>query len=289
MVIEKGKREKIKIYSRWGDTFRSTNQRKAMQLIEIGLAEKYNHYSDGEFAIRLIKCTPEEAFRELKKQKKDITKIVCWECGKEPETNVYGRRNWCKKCHEKHTKTKQVNLDKYMLLRMKLMHDRALRIIENQRFPVDLLDYKEASKVVFDRAIKDLQVFDSAHEMVAVMELLRNKIMTKLKVRIGNHKPDILLPDEKIVLEIDGFLHKHRKKADKVRDVEMRKELGCEWEVVRIPTEYIEMNIKKLVDAIRGLKKEMQRVRKEYNGLLPENFSPRDQLVWDKLRRKLAK
>ena len=54
----------------------------------------------------------------------------------------------------------------------------------------------------------------------------------------------------KQLLEIDGERHKYSGLRDKERDKEIKKALGSGWEIIRIKTDYLDQNAKKLVDAI---------------------------------------
>ena len=53
-----------------------------------------------------------------------------------------------------------------------------------------------------------------------------------------------------MVLEIDGERHKNRKKYDSERDAYIKQQLGYGWDIIRIKTEYLDMNASRLVDAI---------------------------------------
>lgn len=206
----------------------------------------------------------------------------CWSCGtlvsavENPQIRIY-----CPDCKGEHPKELESKRQEYMRLRMELMWERALRIIERQGARMYL--YLEAAKVVREKAINDVEAFDSAHEMIAAIELLR--VPTKIKIHpiIGSHKPDFMLPAEKVILEIDGYMHKHTKKYDYKRDIEIRQDLGSDWEVIRIPTKYLEQNSAALYKAIKELKQYQQKLRRQYNGLLPPNYSGRDTEAWKKV------
>ena len=83
------------------------------------------------------------------------------------------------------------------------------------------------------------------------------------------------MPDDNICLEIDGGFHDMPsvRKRDGKRDVEIRHELGAEWETVRIPTNYVEKYPEKIVDSIFEIADKQRELRKKHNGMLPENYS----------------
>ncbi|EKA0857757.1 hypothetical protein ONF04_003030, partial [Listeria monocytogenes] len=45
------------------------------------------------------------------------------------------------------------------------------------------------------------------------------------------------------------------------------------WEIIRIPTRFIEQNIRRLVPAIKALYKERQELRNKHNGFIPSYYS----------------
>ena len=63
---------------------------------------------------------------------------------------------------------------------------------------------------------------------------------------------------------------------DSNRDVEIRRELGEEWEIIRIPTKHIEQNPVKLPEAIQALAKQKRDIRKKNGGFLPQSYSKRE-------------
>lgn len=153
------------------------------------------------------------------------------------------------------------------------MLDRALRRLEKQGIWID--EYYEPMIVVRERIEKDPTAFDSAPEMIAVMELLRQRVRIQLHKKIAGHEVDMILPDERVVLEIDGFVHSLRLEQDFDRDRRVLAELGPGWEVIRIPADHIEKNVQKLIPAVRIMRDKQQQLRANNNGLLPDWYSRR--------------
>jgi very-short-patch-repair endonuclease len=114
-----------------------------------------------------------------------------------------------------------------------------------------------------------LNKFDSAHEIVAAVILIHNEVRTKTQYKVGAYRVDFYLPELKIVLEIDGERHRHKKQHDNERDIFIRKELGSDHEIIRVKTERIEENAELLVEAIKSIKEERQELRKKNFGCLP--------------------
>lgn len=222
----------------------------------------------------------------------------CWICGKEAtkyfELSVFDdkyskydvnkrdgifrkevhQREYCECCFEKIKRELKEDKANYIKLKKKLMFERALRILEKQK--IDLYEYKDAIETVRNFSIENPNKFDSSHEMIACIILIDNEIKTSTQYKIGKYRVDFYLPELKVVLEIDGELHKNNLYRDNKRDIEIRKELGNEWEIVRIKTKYIEQNAEMLVEAIKAIKKEKQKIRKKNYGILPEWYSERN-------------
>lgn len=207
----------------------------------------------------------------------------CWKC----DTPVYLLsptpilRVFCPECKEEYKREKEQTLEQYIQLKIKVMHERALRFLEKQE--AQLYKYKEASEAVLGFALSNPDKFGSSHEMIAAMELIRHGIRTKMQQKIAGHRVDFMLPDLKVILEIDGHMHKYHKLKDSKRDITLRNELGNDWEVIRIPTKYLEQNAGALIKAIKELYQFKQNMRKKNNGIIPDWYSDREKLHYAKL------
>jgi very-short-patch-repair endonuclease len=117
--------------------------------------------------------------------------------------------------------------------------------------------------------------FDSTEEIMVAIELCKNKIKFNHQVKFGRYRVDFLLPDEKVILEVDGTMFHTAKTREKeqIRDNLIVLNLGAEWEIIRITDEDINKNITKLAKAIHKVKAKREELRKEYNGKLPEWYS----------------
>lgn len=204
----------------------------------------------------------------------------CWICGGagtkksilyEPDRyggyDQAGKRCFCDKCFDEFYAEHTADRKEYTRLKKKLMYERAIRILEKQ--DVDIYEYKEALDAVQEFYRDNLNRFDSSHEMVAAAILIHNEVVTKTQFKVGNYRVDFYLPELKIVLEVDGESHKYKKKLDNERDIAIRKELGLDHEIIRVPTESVEQNAELLVEAIKSIKEERQKLRKKNFGQLP--------------------
>ena len=188
----------------------------------------------------------------------------CWICGKRAtRTRIikkYGDefeearpsrkyRCYCKTCLEEVERKEKEERELYIRLKKREMFRKACSVLESQN--TDMYDYKEAIEVVEEYIEKNPDKIDSSYEALTAIVLVKNRIYSKMQYKVGRYQVDFLLPELLIVLEIDGDRHKHRKYYDSVRDEEIKKQLGPHWEIIRIDTDNLDINAKKIPEAIK--------------------------------------
>lgn len=186
----------------------------------------------------------------------------CYICGKQatetrPYFNGYSwsmpklskyRRCYCKECLEAEEEKTTEEHKLYIKLKKREMFRKAVKLLEDQH--TDMYEYKEAIEVVRDFLEDNPDKFDSSYEVLTAIVLVQNRIHAKMQYKVGKYQVDFLLPDKFVVLEIDGERHKHKKCYDSVRDQEIKKLLGSQWEIIRIPTDRLDTDAKKIPKAI---------------------------------------
>lgn len=191
--------------------------------------------------------------------------VKCWTCGGIATTSLQRinkgneyvinrgypqtvRRSYCDECAK--IEEDRINSDIRELIRLKhmAMLDKALLTLEKQ--DTDMYKYKEAIEAVSDYIQEKPDKFDSSYEVLAAIVLIQNRIHCKMQYKIGRYQVDFLLPDLFVVLEIDGDRHQYNRAKDSVRDEFIKKELGGNWDIIRIKTDYLDMNAKRLPVAI---------------------------------------
>lgn len=227
--------------------------------------------------------------------------IRCWQCGeevnvdleKEWEDYLYRvavmskeytgkakqpegcwKRVYCEECEKSVALEKADIKDKHIKYKLLMQIEKAINTLEKQH--INLYRYRESIKTVEDFATKNPQKFDSSYEIIAAIILIHNRIHAKAQYSIDPYRVDFYLPTLKCILEIDGERHNGRELYDSNRDIKLRNMLGADWEVVRIPTKYLDQNAKMLVEAIKQLKREKQKVRAANGGIIPSYYSKRD-------------
>lgn len=215
--------------------------------------------------------------------------MICWECKKEIKENArqenkYYRggsfislpkkkgRWYCQECWNQHNQLLDAERKEYGRLKKRLMFERAISAIEDN---LDIYEYQEAIADMAEYVEEHPDKFDSSQEMIAAMMLAANGIHVKMQYKVNRYRVDLFIPELCIALEVDGDRHNGAKAEirDSKRDTEIRKVLGEEWEIIRVPTELIEQNPERLLEAIIKAKQERQRLRAKNNGELPYNYS----------------
>ena len=192
-----------------------------------------------------------------------MDKIKCWNCGAEATKTRYVEydgfamihmpvskysRCYCDKCAAEAEEKEKNDRALYIQLKKREMFLKACSLLEKQH--TDMYEYKEAIEVVEDFVKEHPDKFDSSYEVLAAIVLVHNRTYCKMQYKIGRYQVDFLLPDDCVVLEIDGERHKHKKDYDSERDRKIKSMLGAGWDIIRINTDYLDKNAKKLPEAI---------------------------------------
>ena len=190
-------------------------------------------------------------------------KIDCWICGKPAVTTLFTEadepfvarmglslysRCYCEKCGAKVAEQEKNDRELYIRLKKREMFRRACDLLEKQS--TNMYEYKDAIEVVREHVEEHPDKFDSSYEVLAAIVLMHNRIYSRMQYKVGRYQVDFLLPELFVVLEIDGERHKHKKDYDTKRDIYLQHELGEGWDIIRISTDYLDKDAKKLPEAI---------------------------------------
>lgn len=199
----------------------------------------------------------------------------CWMCGKPVQVDWYEpqKRVYCEGCETKHREQYKKTVSEYTLLKLRVMHERALRMMETAGCYMH--EYVDIAQQVLQEALQNTDQFQSADEFAAAMVLTSNGYQYEMQKPVAKYKVDFYIPELFICLEIDGEMHEIRTDKDSKRDVDIRHELGEKWEVIRIPTKYLEQNPEALPEAIEASYKQKKKYRKDNCGFLPNSYSKR--------------
>ena len=197
--------------------------------------------------------------------------MKCWYCGKDADyvrptsytqagkkgmhykvKDFSNYRSYCVECKRKHDEEIKSDREKHAILKKKVMFERALELLEIQG--CEMAKIRNSAIMTQKYLYANIDKFDSADEIIAAIILISRGVKIQPQARVGRYQVDLLLPDLKVALEVDGHTHRTRKKQDSVRDSEIRETLGEGWEVVRISTNSLETKAIKIIEAIPTLK-----------------------------------
>lgn len=198
----------------------------------------------------------------------------CIQCGTEIEFLCIEpmERVFCDKCKKEHINNHKKIVEQYTKLKLEVMHENALRLMEKS-YSCYMNDMIDSINFVRQMEISSPESFYSISEIITAIILIENGIDFKINHKILNYKIDFFIPSKFICLEVDGDFHKLRLAKDGKRDIEIRNELGNKWETIRIPTKFISENPNKIIETMDTMYKEIKKIRKMNNGIIPSSFS----------------
>ena len=100
--------------------------------------------------------------------------------------------------------------------------------------------YEKAIEVAKGRSYQ----YGSIPEAMVAIELLKNKYKIVPQQKIGKYKVDFVIPQIKVVLEVDGKLYHSDIRAEGERDFVIHQSLGIKWMVIHYPAEYVTKDIR---------------------------------------------
>ena len=208
----------------------------------------------------------------------------CWVCGADVlksygSTDVMSGR-FCREHWLEHQRQYKKTVTEYLKLKTQVMFERAMRKMDNAG--VFMTNIQREAQAVQKHAADCPEAYKSSDEMITAVIMLSAGYDFELNYKIGKYIVDMYLPDLKLILEVDGERHDNRQLQDSKRDTDLRRILGDEWEVIRIPTQYIEQNPLKIPDAVIALAKQKRDLRKKNGGFLPNSYSKREQAKYAK-------
>lgn len=215
----------------------------------------------------------EHGVRHIRKGRTTFYFPACHICGAEVESMSYipGNKYTCKACKAKnYLSDKEKRIDNNAEAKERKF-DNAVGRIEKRIKRIE--DYEDAIRKVREKLHRD-GWFDSTEEIMAAIELVKNGIRTRHQVKLGRYRADFVLPDLKVVLEIDGSIyHFNKTEKERLRDELIVLALGADWEVIRVSDELVNQNITRLVPAIKKLQKERSKIRSMHGGVLPKWYT----------------
>ena len=206
---------------------------------------------------------------------------ICWGCGQVIPQDQFFRtgRRFCEKCETEHVERYKGIVNEYAMLKNRVTFERAMRLME--KAGCKMSKYKRFARAVERHSAENPEMYRSSDEMIAAVVLLEAGYDFEMNKAVGKYVVDIFIPGMCVCLEIDGDRHKYSKKQDGQRDLDIRHMLGSKWEIVRIPTKYIEKEPWKVAEAVKSVYDLKKETRAKNDGILPESYSSSVKAYYD--------
>lgn len=155
---------------------------------------------------------------------------ICVMCGKDYENNT--RISYkCSKCEQKLALVKKLEMvDK--------AEYKLTRVPGKQRMKNGNDLFKEICSVR-KRIENGIDKFSSLQETMVAVQLEKQNLKYESQKEINGKKVDFFLPELKIILEIDGELYHTDENKEFLRDRQIMKGIGEEYEIVHIEADYV--------------------------------------------------
>lgn len=181
-----------------------------------------------------------------------VYKIPCQNCGK-----IYGSRQYtgkqiylCSTCRELKNKKEKAMVERMALCipnvetKEEKRYRTAVERIEKQ---YGIKGYESAVEICRKATFK----YASIPEAMLAIELVKNKYKIIPQQPIGKYRVDFVLPNEKLIIEVDGEPYHTNKEKELRREGEINFTIGLDWHVIHIPSEAITKDVRKVVRLLK--------------------------------------
>lgn len=181
-----------------------------------------------------------------------IYHVPCAKCGRIIDLRIYNgdKAYYCDICkHNLQEKEKALEhelLDEILSKGERRFLKAKEKLFKQVKSPEE---YAKAIKIAETRA----DYYGSIPEAMVAIELIKLGYSIIPQQKIGRYKVDFALPNEKLIIEVDGGLY--HSDADPDRDNYIKLCIGLDWEIIHIPAEWVSKDIRRLQKAIREVQK----------------------------------
>lgn len=189
----------------------------------------------------------------------EVYVVKCDVCGREMKVVNYGRGMTfvCDKCKNRRIVHKrEIEQAWFEVIEEKgeRRFNQALDKIQSQ--VKNFSKYENAIRVA--RTCQDK--YGSIPEAMVAVELLRHGYFIIPQQKVGRYRVDFYLPDDKLVIEVDGGTFHHNGINGK-REATLQFSLGLDVTIIHVPAEWISKNITKLRSVIKAQTKRAEKNR----------------------------
>ena len=180
-------------------------------------------------------------------------KIPCAQCGKTYGSHQYtGNRIYlCPICREINKKKRAARVEQLALsipdveTKEEKRYRKAVEEIEKQ--VGSLNGYEKAVEVCRKATFK----YGSIPEAMLAIELIKNGFRIIPQQKVGKYHVDFALPNEKLVIEVDGSIYHANTQKELEREACINYKLGFDWRFIHFPAESISRDVRKVVKLLK--------------------------------------
>lgn len=173
----------------------------------------------------------------------------CYTCGTRVDTNLHMRgKIYCDRCKAELRRQERESKEIDDILKYEIRFQQGVGLLESKVANIE--PYLEA----IDLARTKIRRYGSTDEVLAAIVLIHFGYKVLLQQKIGRYIADFVLPDEKLILEVDGKPFHSDAKKELARDNEISLRMGLGWQVVHITTDKLRKKPLALDEAIKQYK-----------------------------------
>lgn len=180
-------------------------------------------------------------------------KIPCQQCGSIYKIRQYtGNRIYlCPLCREVNKKKRKAAVKELALsipdveTKEERRYRKATEEIEKQVGSLD--KYGSAIDVCRKATFK----YGSVPEAMLAIELVRCGYKIIPQQKIGSYHVDFALPNEKLIIEVDGSIYHANAQKELEREAKINYAIGFDWHFMHIPAESISKDVRKVVRLLK--------------------------------------
>lgn len=155
---------------------------------------------------------------------------ICVMCGKDYEDNTRGSYK-CPECEKKLALVKKLEM-------LNKAENKLTRISGKHRMK-NGIDVSKEICLVRKRVMNGIDKFSSLQEAMVAIQLEKQNIKYESQKEINGKTVDFLLPELKIILEIDGELYHTDENQEFLRDRQIMRGIGEKYEIVHIEADSV--------------------------------------------------
>ena len=179
--------------------------------------------------------------------------VPCQNCGK-----IHGRRKYtgkeiylCPTCLElKHAK-QRAEVEALALS----MPDAETKEEKRYRSAVEAIEKQAGSLKGYEKAVdicrKATYKYGSIPEAMLAIELIRKGYRIIPQQKVGKYRVDFALPNEKLIIEVDGSIYHTNKQKELEREASINYAIGLDWHFIHIPAESISKDVRRVVRLLK--------------------------------------